>query len=278
LALYHQLEAQSPARGPVAAPARKDVQQAIRRTRTRFRRRRVLKRLFSPVQTAAWVGITVALTVVVAWMLKIPDPQPQTGLTIPVTVEVTSTATPSPSATPRPTARPTIAFLSAYFYTQEEVVADVDLNCDGLDERLVSVETYANGAAKGKLYPYGSIGVVLQVPTQEGYRQVWEHRCDPSSNGFPDCYETRVGLLPTGNCEQLITFSGTFDDTGRLMVFWWDGESVSVVLDVAMDDYTFTQDPFVLTIIQHWCMSSARCVVEHETSYTWNGAEFVPSD
>jgi hypothetical protein len=274
--LYRQLKAGSLARGPVATPARRDVQQAIRQTRTRFKKRQMLRRLFSPVWTAAWVGVVVALAMVVTWMLKIPDPQPQTGLTIQVTVEVTPTLapvpewatatpfdqahdTPSPTLTPRPTARATAAFLSAYFYTQEEVVADVDLNCDGLEERLLKVNLYTRNPDDDNLNPAGIVGVILKVPAQKGYRNTWAHYCELGQHGYPDCYGVEVKLLATDSCEQFVTVGGYFDDVSRLTVFRWDGRDMSVVLDVLAGGYAVTQDPFVLTTMNRECTTPTRC-------------------
>ncbi|MGD9101385.1 MAG: hypothetical protein PVF45_12970 [Anaerolineae bacterium] len=260
----------------------------------------MLKRSFNPLQMVAWVGAAVVLIVVAVWILRAPDPQPQAGMTIQITpaqarttrwpatqvVEVTpslraSTVTPTPPPTPTPpatqtpTARPTRELVRSYFRTKEEIMADVDLNCDGLEERLLKVNSYTGNPADDNPAPLGIVGVILQVPAQKGHRNTWEHLCEfVGRYSGPNCYRVEIKLLATDSCEQFVTFGGYFDGVGRLMVFRWDGRDMSVVLDALADDYASTQDPFILTAINRECTTPTKCV-ERRTNYVWNGTELV---
>jgi hypothetical protein len=148
-------------------------------------------------------------------------------------------------------------------------VADVDLNCDGLPERVVKTQTYSSYHynTSGKLVPYGIVAVGIQVPTQRGYQQAWEYVCELNEHGGPMCNSVLVNLIPAGQCEQFITFNGIFSLEGgwRLKIFRWNGQEGLLVLNEPAVGFESTPDPLVVTTM----------LGESQVSYAWNGAEFV---
>ncbi len=281
VALYRKLEAR--ARHPIVAVSRQDVQQAIHKTRAHFVKRRALKRLLSPFQTLAWVGAAVALTVAVMWTLYSSS---QIGASLEAEHSLaTSTPEPAnatPTIPPLPTPRPrtyTNLYLPSYLHAQENVMADVDLNCDGLDERVVNIDAYSVFTPQDTIFKHGTVGIILQEPYDRGYRQVWEYRCHwQAANGSPACHKIEVEILASDNCTQFLAVSGSFDDRSspRLIVFRWDGQNMSVVLDVIADDWKATQDPFAITtMLRDHCVASPHRCDDEEINHTWNGIEFI---
>lgn len=292
-ALYHQLRKEAPAYRPVAVPSQQDVQQTIQKTQTRFRRRQMFKRFSNPVQAVAGAGIAVVLALAIVWIFNSPDQGPsqtQTGASVKSTPTNTSqvaaltpsptpTFTPAPTAaptllpTPRPTSKPT-APAPMVGYTKEEVLADVDLNCDGLQERIVNIEAFYSSGPSG-IIPQGVVGVALQVPGQIGYRQVWEYKTETNWYGIPTWAFYQVEFIPIGSCEQLLLTHVTKNYEYHLVIFRWDGRNMFVVLDVPGADYTVsTQDGLVVTVAEQNCLGIARCRA-NEVDYVWNGTEFI---
>ncbi len=253
----------------------------------------MIKRFLNPIQAIAVAGIV--LVVAVLWILNTPQSQAPGGLTIQITpaptralrrtvsmTQVTPTlqieqTRPGSSTevssqshqTLTPTPNATIAALDLAYRTKQEPVADADLNCDSIQERVVSIDAYYGYPKADKTNRLGTIGVALQTPTQTDHRQVWEYWCD-LKNGQPAC-SAAVALLVTDDCEQLITFT----TRQQLIVFQWNGKDMSVALDAHANSYSSTRDPFVLTaIVRDHCTSRTKCD-EIQTNYTWNGTEFV---
>ena len=291
VALYHQLKKQAPAYGPIAAPSRQDIQQTIQKTQARFKRRQMFKRFLNPVQAAVGATIAVALTLALVWIFDFPDHEPsqtQTGAFIPSTPTTTQvatlapsptptpiapTATPTLTPTPRPTLKPTLP-APMVGITEEEVFADVDLNCDGLEERLVTVKAFTR-SRYADFVPRGIVSLVLQVPAQTGYRQAWEYKTETTSYGYPAWEFYDIKLMPLGDCEQLLTTFVGGRPGGDLMIFHWDGRNMSIVLDVFAAEFTTSiQDGLVVTVGEHDCSGIAQCRLE-KTDYVWNGTEFI---
>jgi hypothetical protein len=245
----------------------------------------MFKRFLNSIQAIAWAGIAVVLAAALLWTLNSSQPQPPGGLAIQITpalqVEQTrpdaltespsqaqvATSAPPPTHTPQPTA--STSDLDPAYHTKQEPIADADLNCDGLQERVVSIDAYYGYPKADKTNRVGRVGVALQTPAQQGYHQAWEYWCD-LKNGQPTC-DAVVALLPTDGCEQFITFN-TWQ---QLTVFRWNGQDMAVVLSARADSYASTQDPFVLTaIMRNGCASPTKCD-QVQTNYAWNGAEFV---
>jgi hypothetical protein len=169
------------------------------------------------------------------------------------------------SPTPQPTARPTLDIHTFGYTIKKEHWSDVDLNCDGLDERLVKIRT-----------PSLTLGLILQVPYQSGYRQAWEYTCPLSHKLYQsqDCLNVEGALLAINDCEQLVTFLGRYQGENHLLIFRWDGQEMSLVLDTLATSYAATQDPLVLTATLERCDSQNRCD-KRNTAYLWNGTEFA---
>jgi hypothetical protein len=167
--------------------------------------------------------------------------------------------------------------LNPYVRTEKEAWGDVDLNCDGLEERLMTIEQYSGNPASDNPDHDGTVGLALQVPAQQGHNQVWEYNCELTRYGFPNCSYTTVELLATDNCEQFIVFQGLFQKGAgqqRVKIFRWDGKEISLVLDALGSGFESTQDPFGVTTIVQDCDGPTKCR-ETRTNYLWNGTEFV---
>jgi hypothetical protein len=292
VALYRKLETQVRSRHPIVAVSRQDVQQAIHKTRAHFQRRRALKRLLNPLQALAWAGATAALTVAVIWTLVSQQiVQVDTSLeterrlvtTMPGPADATPTIPPFPTPSPAMTVRPTKTYLNPYLppylYAEESVLADVDLNCDGLDERVMNIEAYSIPSPENVSYSYGIVGVALQEPYKENHRQVWEYRCHwRTQNGSPACYNVESEIIATDDCEQFLAVFGNFNDrpSPRLIVFRWNGQNMSVVMDERAANWKATQDPFVITtMLRDHCVASPHRCDDEEINHIWNGTGFV---
>jgi hypothetical protein len=120
-----------------------------------------------------------------------------------------------------------------------------------------------------------TLGLILQVPSQAGYRQAWTYVCPLSSRLYKtsDCVDVEFALLAINDCEQLVTFIGQFQGENHLLIFHWNGQDMSVVLDTLATLYSATQDPLVLTTMLEHCDSYNRCE-RKKTEYVWNGSEF----
>ncbi len=266
----------------------------------------MLKRFLNPLQIAALVSISIVLTLALMWIFNNPQSQPQRGQTIQITpahtralrhtvpaslgetatlvqathtltlAPETDTPTPEPlvpSPTPRPTARPTVDARTSAFTLKEELWSNVDLNCDGLDERLVKINVYTDVYNKTNFQL--TLGLILQVPSQASYRQAWTYICPLRSKLYKssDCVNVKIALLAINDCEQLVTFMGQFEGEDHLLIFRWNGQDMSVVLDARANSYSATQDPLILTTTLERCESHGKCE-KKKTEYVWNGSEF----
>lgn len=287
VALYHKLQARARARHPSVAVSRQDVQQTIHKTRAHFQRRRALKRLLTPLQSLAWAGTTAALTVAVIWMLvshqaaQVDESLEMERILVTVTPGLAdATPTIPPLPTPRPTRTYLDPYLPLYLHAEESVMAKVDLNCDGLEEQLINIEAYSVSSLTGAPSNYGTVGVALEELYTGNYHQLWEYRCHwQAQNGSPACSGFEIEILASDNCEQFLTVYGSFSNRSspRLIVFRWDGSSMSVVFDQIAGDWKATQSPFGFTIIStdHCEATPITICNEEETNYVWNGTEFV---
>ncbi len=158
--------------------------------------------------------------------------------------------------------------------TEEHVFADVDLNCDGLEERLVTIKSFTHSSF-AQFVPQGIVSLVLQVPAQTGYRQAWEYKTETTSYGYPAWEFYDIKLIPLGDCEQLLTTFVGGRPGGDLMIFHWDGRNMSIVLDVFAAEFTTSiQDGLVITVDEYDCRGITQCRLE-KTDYVWNGTEFI---
>jgi hypothetical protein len=203
-------------------------------------------------------------------------PAPPTATPIPSSPTPSSSSSMTTTMTTSPTPKPTLIVLNPYLRIEKEVWADVDLNCDGLEERVMTIEQYSGNPASDNPDHDGTVGLALQVPAQQGHNQVWEYMCKLTRHGYPGCIYTTVELLATDNCEQLIVFQGSFHQGGwqqRVKIFRWDGKDMSLVLDALGSEFESTQDPFSVTTIIQDCDGPGKCR-ETGTNYLWNGAKF----
>ncbi len=265
----------------------------------------MLRRFFNPIQIAILVGITIALTLALMWIFNSPRSQPQSGQTIQITpahqlqrktaAQVTHTLsetdTPAPQAasptpeppapsstmtmTMRPTETPPPVNLNPDVHQEEIVLADVDLDCDGLEERLVKFGSYSTSSTEKSPSSFSTYNLALRVPAQQGYRQVWKSECGAGLYGYANCQIHKIKILGSDDCEQFMALNGiwnVYDGEWRLKIFRWDGKDVSKVLDEPGRGLESTQDPFTVSTTFNDC-SSAKCR-KTEVSYVWNGTEF----
>jgi ketosteroid isomerase-like protein len=154
--LYRRLQQAAHAYRPAVMPSQDEIQRTIRETQAHHRRRRMFKRLSSPMRAGALVGAAAAFVLAVVWIFNTLPRQPQTGTSVGKATEVIKVEKETVVETVIVTATPQVFDIEA---EREAVIA--------ASEAVNDAFSTADLEALGRLYLEDASGFVTYEHLQE---------------------------------------------------------------------------------------------------------------
>ena len=225
------------------------------------RRKQRLNKLTNSLRVLAWAVVILALVVITSWVIGRVRSQDVASLNPPI-----ATVTPTPDELNLPIVgvnpistqpstdngeteqyqkvvtelKPTST--TTRFVGLERVLAKMDLNCDGVEERISGIS--------GPIIPYFDTDqwqvIKLETLSDQGPELVWEHTADDAGVGYLS-YE----LFTLDDCHKFLVLIG-HKGWDRIKVFSWDGQQMKVILDrpgIFFPSDTLSPDDFEIEVV-----------------------------
>ena len=253
------LSSELPAVWPEIVSSASSTNGLVHRVQAVIRERRPRQRVVRLGQEIGWVGLAVLFGLAMAWISGLIEPE----TILPLAAEEQSSPVLPLAGFPTP-----IPIPPPHLVTEEIILAEADLNCDGRVERLIGVVDRGAGNTYGQI-----LSITLEVQDGGTSRIVWEMK----TYLLPYFSFPRLILPAQDSCEQLVALPVKSSQNlfGDLLIFRWNGSTMETVLDAPGLPALDPMPPGRMTTVQRFAGDEAdgKCTWTL-TTYEWNGERF----